>query len=70
LIFGAGPMGILHLILNKHLGIGMTIVTDVDEKRLKLSQGFGADYIVKSDPRIKKTIMNLTNGVGVDNITD
>jgi L-iditol 2-dehydrogenase len=31
LIFGAGPMGILHLILNKHLGIGMTIVTDVDE---------------------------------------
>jgi threonine dehydrogenase-like Zn-dependent dehydrogenase len=68
LIFGAGPMGILHLILNKYLGIGMTIVTDVDEKRLKLSQGFGADYIVKSDSRIKKTVISLTNGFGVDNI--
>lgn len=68
LIFGAGPMGILHLILNKHLGIGMTIVVDLDEKRLKLSQGFGADYLVKSDFRIKKTIMSLTNGVGIDNI--
>ena len=70
LIFGAGPMGILHLILNKHLGIGMTIVVDIDDKRLKLSQGFGADYLVKSDFRIKKTIMSLTNGVGIDNITD
>lgn len=68
LIFGAGPMGILHLILNKHLGIGMTIVVDIDEKRLKLSQGFGADYLIKSGFRIKKTIMNLTNGMGVDNI--
>ena len=68
LIFGAGPMGILHLILNKHLGIGMTIVTDVDEKRLKLGQGFGADYLVKSDSGIKKTIMSLTKGIGVDNI--
>jgi len=68
LIFGAGPMGILHLILNKHLGIGMTIVVDIDDKRLKLSQGFGADYLVKSDFRIKKTIMSLTNGVGIDNI--
>lgn len=68
LIFGAGPMGILHLILNKHLGIGMTIVVDIDEKRLKLSQGFGADYLIKSGSRIKKAIMNLTNGMGVDNI--
>jgi len=68
LIFGAGPMGILHLILNKHLGIGIAIVVDIDEKRLKLSQVFGADHLIKSSSRIKKTIMSLTNGVGVDNI--
>ena len=68
LIFGAGPMGILHLILNKHLGIGMTIMVDIDEKRLELSQGFGADHLIKSDSEIKETIMSLTNGIGVDNI--
>lgn len=68
LIFGAGPMGILHLVLNKYLGIGMTIMADIDEKRLELSQGFGADHLIKSDSKIKETIMSLTKGIGVDNI--
>jgi len=68
LIFGAGPMGTLHLVLNKYLGIGMTIMADIDEKRLELSQGFGADHLIKSDSEIKETIMSLTKGIGVDNI--
>ena len=68
LIFGAGPMGILHLVLNKHLGIGMTIIADIDEKRLELSQGFGVDHLIKNDSEIKETIMSLTKGMGVDNI--
>ncbi len=68
LIFGAGPMGILHLVLNKYLGIGKAIVADIDESRLAISKEMGADHTVISDETLKDKIMKLTDGQGVDNI--
>ncbi len=68
LIFGAGPMGILHLILNKHLGIGKTIIADIDESRLAISKDFGADYTIISNSNLRDTIMEITNGKGVNAI--
>lgn len=68
LIFGAGPMGILHLILNKHLGIGKTIVVDLDKTRLQISKEMGADYTVISDKSLKEKVMDITGGEGVDYI--
>ncbi|MFW5985775.1 MAG: alcohol dehydrogenase catalytic domain-containing protein [Halanaerobiales bacterium] len=68
LIFGAGPMGILHLILNKYLGIGQTIVADIDQTRLQISKEMGADHILLNDDHLGHKIMELTAGRGVDNI--
>lgn len=68
LIFGAGPMGILHLVLNKHLGTGKIIVADIDESRLAISRDMGADHTVISDKTLRDKIMELTDGQGVDNI--
>lgn len=66
LIFGAGPMGNLHLMLNKKLGIGVTIVVDVDEGRLAFSRGLGADFALLNDASLRDRVMDITNGNGVD----
>lgn len=63
LIFGAGPMGNLHLILNKHLGVGLTIVVDVNYERLEFSRKLGADFILINDATLKEKVMEITNGI-------
>jgi threonine dehydrogenase-like Zn-dependent dehydrogenase len=68
LIFGAGPMGMLHLVLNKHLGIGKTIMADLDEARLQISKKMGADYTVIGDQNLKERVMDITGGEGADYI--
>lgn len=68
LIFGAGPMGNLHLLLNQQLGIGKIIVVDVDEKRLEFSKKYGADYIINGKSDMIDKVMKITNGKGVENI--
>lgn len=68
LIFGAGPMGNLHLLLNQQLGIGKTMVVDVDQKRLEFSEKFGADYLINGKSDVIDKVMDITNGKGADNI--
>ncbi len=68
LIYGAGPMGNLHLLLNQQLGIGRTIVVDVDDKRLEFSEKYGADYLINGKQDVVEKVMEITNGKGVDNI--
>jgi len=51
-IIGAGPMGLLHLLLAKSLGIH-TIVTDVIPERLEKARELGAEQVIdgrKDDP--------------------
>jgi threonine dehydrogenase-like Zn-dependent dehydrogenase len=66
LVFGAGPMGNLHLLLNKHLGVGRTIVVDVDEARLEFSRSLGADFTLLNDATVRDRVMEITAGNGVD----
>ncbi len=66
LIFGAGPMGNLHLMLNKRLGIGLTIVVDVDEGRLEFSRSLGADFALMNDASLRDKVMDITRGNGGD----
>ena len=68
LIFGAGPMGNLHLLLNQQLGIGKTMVVDVDEKRLEFSKKYGADYIINGKTEVIDKIMKITDNKGANNI--
>nr|QBH74065.1 alcohol dehydrogenase [Embidopsocus sp. OG4250] len=46
LITGAGTIGIVTLIAAKAMGASSVIMTDVQEKRLKLAKEFGADHLV------------------------
>jgi L-iditol 2-dehydrogenase len=49
LIMGAGPIGLLHLILLKRKG-GKVAVSDIKEERLKMAKRLGADLVIPSDP--------------------
>jgi len=50
LIFGAGPIGLLHLQLAKHNGAAEVAVVDLKQDRLQLAATLGADHTVVSDP--------------------
>lgn len=66
-IFGAGPMGLLHLMLAKLSGAGVVIVCDIMDEKLQRAQELGADHIInpqRSDP--KTAILALTQAQGAD----
>jgi L-iditol 2-dehydrogenase len=56
LIIGAGPIGLLHLLLLKEKGAKVTVV-DKHENKLKTAKNLGADFIYKV---IEKQIPRLT----------
>jgi len=47
-VLGAGPMGLLHVLLLRAFGASKIIVLDVDEFRLEKSKEFGADYVINA----------------------
>lgn len=49
LIFGAGPIGLMHLQLAKHNGAAFAAVVDVRQDRLDLAKKLGANLTVTSD---------------------
>ena len=64
-IIGAGPMGLLHLLLARSLGIH-TIVTDVLSERLDKATELGAEHVIdgsKDDP--VQAVRSIT-GIGAD----
>jgi len=44
LIYGAGPVGLMHLKLLKSYGVGKVGVADVSDYRLSIADGMGADF--------------------------
>lgn len=67
LIFGAGSMGSLHLLLNQSLGASNVFMVDIDERKLEYSKKIGADKVILSE-EVEDKVYELTNGQGVDNI--
>ncbi len=66
-IVGAGPIGLLHLLIAKKLGAEKTIVVDLVDKRLEFAEKIGADAVVNGrDEDIVAAIKRLTHGYGVD----
>lgn len=67
LIIGAGPMGILNLMLARFFGASIIIVSEVSQFRGDLAKKFGADAVI--DPTKvswEEKIRSLTGGKGVD----
>lgn len=67
LILGAGPIGLLHLLLLKRKGAKVA-VADIKEERLKIAKGLGADFIIRQE--IEKEIeiekKKFNDGIGFD----
>ena len=66
-IIGAGPIGLLHLLTVKKVGVQKTIMIDLVDERLHFAQKLGADEIVngkKTD--VVEKIKELTGGYGAD----
>ena len=70
LIQGAGPLGIVHLIMARIIGAGTIIVLDKSNYRLNAAKTFGADLIINVDSftkeEISEQIFSKTFGRGVD----
>ncbi|MEM3536576.1 MAG: zinc-binding dehydrogenase [Candidatus Bathyarchaeia archaeon] len=66
-IIGAGPIGLLHLLTAKKIGVEKAIVIDIVEERLEFAEKLGADATVnaaKAD--VTEAVKRMTNGYGAD----
>lgn len=66
LIIGAGPIGLLHLLLAKLNGAEV-IITGLEQERLNLARALGADRTVSPDD-VAGTVREFTGGLGVDSV--
>ena len=66
-ILGAGPIGLLHLILAKSKGASKIIISDPNEKRLEIAYRWGATRTLSPvDEDICDAVRRETDGEGVD----
>jgi threonine dehydrogenase-like Zn-dependent dehydrogenase len=63
LIVGAGPMGVLHLLMNRLAGAGKILVADIADSRLNMVQKFGADRLINT-PEIQQLSIRLASKLG------
>lgn len=67
LILGAGPMGLLHLLVARSLGLATVIVSEPRQERRAYAQRFGATLCI--DPQeedLRPIVLEATAGLGVD----
>jgi 2-desacetyl-2-hydroxyethyl bacteriochlorophyllide A dehydrogenase len=60
LIFGAGPIGLMHLQLCRYNGALQITVVDINEESLELAKSFNADYVVKSDNMLPENLGKIS----------
>jgi L-iditol 2-dehydrogenase len=66
-IMGAGPIGILHLLLARLRGAGSVIISEPSEARRRQATALGADRVV--DPirgELEPAVLEASNGRGAD----
>ncbi len=66
-VLGAGPMGLLHLLLARALGTATVVVSELHPARRDLARHFGATLVV--DPQrqdLPAAVMETTGGLGGD----
>jgi L-iditol 2-dehydrogenase len=66
-IIGAGPIGLLHLLTTKKMGVEKAIVIDVVDERLEFAKKMGADETINSGrENAAEKVQKCTSGYGVD----
>lgn len=67
LIFGAGPIGIMHILMTKLAGASKVIISEISDKRLRETKAFGADVLINSMTQdLEKIVLDETNGRGAN----
>lgn len=66
-VIGLGLLGLISVQLLKANGCKV-IGLDISEQALDYAKKMGCDYVLKSSKSEKETILNLTNGIGVDKV--
>ncbi|MDE1818930.1 MAG: alcohol dehydrogenase catalytic domain-containing protein [Thaumarchaeota archaeon] len=70
-IVGAGGLGLMAIQLAKAVTGARIISMDIDDGKLKVAKQNGADFTINSKNQdVKKSIMELTDNLGVDAIID
>ncbi|MHB8546339.1 MAG: alcohol dehydrogenase [Nitrosotalea sp.] len=70
-IVGAGGLGLMAIQLAKAVTGARIISMDIDDEKLKVAKQNGADFTINSKNQdVTKSIMELTNNLGVDAIID
>jgi threonine dehydrogenase-like Zn-dependent dehydrogenase len=70
-VFGAGPLGALALVLAKLRGVPRVAVIDVNERRLTVVRGLGADLVIdasREDPA--EALRSWTGGRGTEHVVE
>jgi len=66
-IIGAGPIGLLHLLTVKKMGVEKAIMIDLVEERLGFAEKLGADETVNTGKTdVVEIVRKLTRGYGAD----
>lgn len=66
-IIGAGPIGLMHLILARYYGAGKIIISEGQGGRRNLAEKLGADLVVNPDQDdLKQIVLSETQGLGAD----
>ena len=67
LIIGAGPMGVLHIMMAKLRGAQKVIVSEINGTRRKQALDFGADIAINPETEnLKDVVANASYGRGAD----
>lgn len=66
LIIGAGPIGNLHIQMERLTGAAPIIVAETSPERAKLAKAVGADAVVSDPGRLLGVVHEMTDGRGVD----
>jgi L-iditol 2-dehydrogenase len=67
LIQGAGPIGLMHLLLARRNGAARVIVTDQFPDRLRKARELGADHVVNfTTEDVAKAVARASGGAGAD----
>lgn len=65
-IIGAGPIGLLHLLTVKRIGVRKVIVIDLVDERLDYARKLGADETINGREDVVEEVRKLTDGYGAD----
>jgi len=67
LVYGAGPMGLLHILAARAAGAAIIIAVDPNPERLAMARRLGATHAVKPDTEdIRAHVAEITGGDGLD----